>query len=344
MTKTFRAIEVGYGTTSVTTDNTGDTVETFSSVVVNEQETAAEQFGYGDSSAIKVKLRDNSYRLVGSANEERTTSIKIMNADYVTTSDYEALFLAALSLCNAKNIDYLACGLPVNNMSMKGKLEELFTGEHVVEGNKITVGKVVVVAQPLGLLVDYILSAESDDDAITKRILPIDCGYLTVDFLVAIGLEVNSTKHGAVDLGMGVMLERIQKLLQKQLETRVSLSNIDRAFYENHYKGKSFLTHYGQKLPFPTCTGKTVDGVATNDKFDVQNEIDDVTNDAISHVKNIVGDGQDIDEIVVGGGSGVRYISAIKRIFPKHKVTIAPKPLTAVCRGLHQIVVNKFGG
>ncbi|MGI2187307.1 hypothetical protein ACROAG_09880 [Shewanella oncorhynchi] len=77
-------------------------------------------------------------------------------------------------------------------------------------------------------------------------------------------------------------------------------------------------------MAFPVC----------EHQFDVTSAITATCDEAITSVVNVVGDGQDIDLILVSGGAASVYLGAIKKAFPHHKIEVVIDPLTSVARGL----------
>ena len=333
----IRGLEIGYGTTSVTVNDDGTDVVTFPSIVVSCDQTAEEKLGFGSSSSIKVYLDKSKSFLVGNELDERTVSTRDLTSDYVTTDQYKALFYAAISKLDVDQVDLLVCGLPVNNMSVAPQVEKLVVGEHNVIGRKINIKRCLVVSQPLGTLANHLNSIDANDEQVHSKKLVIDCGYHTVDFIVATAFDVSSTLNGAVDGGMSKLLEACQVELAKTFKKAPSVQAIDRAFYANYQGNERYIKLFGNKYAFPVCGGHTVDKKAVNERFDLTPQIERVTDEAANFIANKVGDGHDIDEIIVGGGSGPHYLDAIKRRFPKHNITLVKSPLTSVCMGLHDI-------
>lgn len=340
---TIRSLEVGYGTTSLTCSDDGTEIETFSSIVVLTDRTTEDSLGFGKSDAIKVQLDDGSFALVGSQLEENAEHIRELGADYISSRQYEALVKAGLSKLDVDNVDLLVCGLPVNNMAKKDELKSLIIGTHKIGDRTVTIKDCSVYAQPLGLLVDYLDGLEEDDarEAMHEKILTIDAGYLTVDYVVSQNLKPSATGNGAINLGMSKILVECQDVFESTIKSVPKMQSIDNAFYLNQMNDQNFIKLYGNKLPFPQCTGKDVTGKDVPFKFDCSPAIKKTTDAAISHISNKIGGGHDIDLIVLGGGSGPHYLESVKAKFPNHNVIFAKDNLKSVCRGLHTMGLYK---
>ena len=105
-----------------------------------------------------------------------------LHADYAKTDSYKALFHAGLLLTGQKEIDLLVTGLPVSQFQDEALREDLrkrFTGEHKITAKRtVNVKDVMVVAQPIGGLLDYVNQVDDgpEEDLITDehRILGVD--------------------------------------------------------------------------------------------------------------------------------------------------------------------------
>lgn len=339
MNLSVATVDVGYGTTTLVCNgvNNGYMIRTFQSTPVpisNSVELAA---GIGEKRDVETICIDGIWYEVGPDTQSSISSrtVRILNTEgFISSSRYKALMLGALAMTGRTHFDVLVLGLPVSVLFRKNELIEMATGSHDIgNGRSITVGRVFVFEQPLGALMSYIRSRslKENRDAFfgmqNETILTIDPGFLTNDWLLSRGMKPDRQRSGDVEYGMSKVLASVEASLREQLAKNSSFSTtkgfnlelIDQAFLNGVIK------LFGKEMSFPICESP---------QFDVTNAIRTVTDEAVQAIVNLVGDGQEIDRIIVSGGPAQVYLPSIKAAFPHHMVEVIPQSITAVARGL----------
>lgn len=330
-------VEIGYGTTTVVANIDGDLfIRTFPSIPVPVNQLSAIGEGVLDKRAVcEVPVNGRIYE-VGEdvAKVQSARSSRVLNTEsYITSDRYLALLKGALKMVPTSKVDALVLGLPVSVMHRKDELIELVTKTHDLgNGRKVEVVRTLVFEQPLGALLSYIREGGNERyrEIQDLSILTIDVGYLTVDFLVTKGLKPNRNRSDDCDLGVSRVLEAVSTTLKNEMIKvdrfqkikDVNIELIDDAIIT------SKLRIFGQEMDFP------VNKREGTPEFDMLPTINAVTNSAVSKIVDKVGDGQDLDLIIVAGGSAKIYMSAIKNAFPAHQIILLQDSITAVAKGL----------
>ena len=304
------AIDVGFGTTSVASNITHATakLQSFDSraVIVDPREIARyDSVGLTKRRSILVMV-DGVYYEVGPdvAALVSQTAERKLTGDYLSSSEYRALFKGALGQIRHTNeIDLLVGGLPINHLDRRDEIQSFIEGEHLVGSRTITVKKAYLVPQPLGALTHYakLKSMEHNCDIAqvlkNKTYVTIDPGYGTFDFLTTTGLTLDESRSDAKRMGQGLILERLSKYLSTEFNEFIPTEIIDRAFRSGTLKlmGKSY--------PFPDA----------GEHFNCTPHIDRVCREAMDVVVNKLDRAVDIDGFLVSGGasSGLRSRSII---------------------------------
>ncbi|MFC0118305.1 hypothetical protein ACFFK7_10345 [Pseudoalteromonas xiamenensis] len=130
---------------------------------------------------------------------------------------------------------------------------------------------------------------------LNKSFLVIDIGYLTLDYLVVNNLKPNYELSGATDFGTKDCLEYLKsdKDLAKPFQNPELINN---AFST----GKFSIYSIEYSFPLHKEDGQVI--------FDGRPIIERHIKQAVDHVKNIVGMGENLDgTVVVDGGSSLIY-------------------------------------
>lgn len=324
-------VDVGYGTTTcVHKESLGNySVKTFPSLPIPIKSDINLGLAGEERDVTNVEVDGITYEVgsdVGTSVGSR--NVRVLNTESFITSDrYKALLFGALSFLGKSNhidIDVLVLGLPVSVMFRKDELAKIYTGTHqITPSRKVTIRQVLVFEQPLGALMSFLRQGGNERFAQCKdkTMLSIDPGYMTTDFITSKGLKVSPNRSGDSETGMSKVIGAVEVALRSQLEgfniKQINPELIDQAFISGELK------LYGKAMKFPKC-----------DLFDVTSAIRSVTDEALTSVVNKVGDGQDIDLIIVSGGAAAVYLPSIQRAFPFHKIEVVDDSLTAVARGL----------
>ncbi|CAH7341583.1 plasmid segregation protein ParM [Vibrio crassostreae] len=343
-----RAVEIGYGTTSVVTGNTsnGFVIRTFPSVPVPVKHSKQNLGGdiLGSRKTVVVPVGKNSYEVgedVHSSSDPRST--RVLNTEgYIDSERYKALLLGALKMIPDEEVDLLVCGLPVSVMPRSEELKKMVEGVHELgNGQKINIKSAWIIAQPLGGLLAYAREGGQDrfKEMKNENLLVVDPGYLTVDWLVTRGLIANENRSGDYEAGMSRILSTVSDAALEVFQsheafTRINEINvelIDQAFIS----GK--LKLFGKTMDFPVHKG-----CEKTPKFDFSHAINSVAEEAINALVNSVGDGQDLDRIIIVGGPAKLYKEALSKVFPNHEIQILQDSLRANVIGFQEGGVQRM--
>lgn len=250
-----------------------------------------------------------------SADLDSNDSSRNLNDQYIHTEQYKAVFLGALHYIAEPVIDLLVVGLPLSNMASAGKLKELVVGTHRIRGEEsVTVRDALVVPQPLGGL--YYCLAEKEKLGLEfmdeETNLIIDPGFLTFDFLLAHGRRAVENRSGAHNGGVSKVLRAIAESLSTKFGIKYdNLGAIDAGLRRRKLKINGGVEELEAHI---RNTRSTVEA-------------------AVNFMKNIVGDGSDIDNIVLLGGGAAVYRKTIESFFPRHKLVVLEDAQLANVRG-----------
>jgi len=263
------------------------------------------------------------------------SSGRVFNSEYIRSTQYKALLFGSMAYIENTEIDLLVLGLPVNTWKRRHELKELALGKHEVDGKVYNVKNVWCIPQPLGGLLAYgaKLTAAEFQELAQQNTLAADPGMLTFDWIVSRGLQVNDSRSGAEDLGMSTVLREVSERLKDAFSIdKLSLDQVDNAFWKHPGEFKIF----GKSYPFPKCDG-------THGKtFDCTSTISEATGNAVTAMRNSVGDGADVGLIILMGGAANTYLPAIQAAYPDHRIVVLDNHLTAVCEGMYWGGVEYF--
>ncbi|MCO4319916.1 hypothetical protein [Aliidiomarina quisquiliarum] len=334
-----RAVEVGFGNTAVITgvrDDGSPRVLCFPSTVAKVDRNKSDlSAGLSSRNTKRVVVNNSEYEVGPEAHlATSSTSVSNRNAEYIYSTDYQALLQGAMSYIDEDVIDLMVVGLPVNNWSKAEDLKKLVIGTHEIDGRKMTVKRCWCIPQPLGGLLYHgaRLTKDEFNELSQSNVVSVDPGMLTFDWLVSRGLKLNNARSGAVDLGMSNVLKRLSEEVEAVFRIgRIPVELIDSAFWRH----KNKLKLAGRTYPFPVCKK---DDTEAGIEFDFSPIIERETESAVTEMVNHVGSGADVELFILMGGAAEVFKGAIQRAYPNHKILLLENHLTAVCEGMF------FGG
>lgn len=239
-----------------------------------------------------------------------------LNDQYIHTEQYKAVLFGALAYMKEPVIDLLVVGLPLSNMQNAGKLKDLVTGVHRISDDMtVEVKEALVLPQPLGgLYYCMSLSKErADFEFLSEEMnLVIDPGFLTFDFLLSNGERIVDNRSSASSGGVSKVLRAIAE----SISTKFGIK------YENFGAIDKGLRRRKIKI-----NGETEDLVEH-----IKNTRS-VLEAPLNYMRNIVGDGSDIDNIILLGGGSSIFQRTIEQFYPKHKLIVVEEGQTANVRG-----------
>lgn len=271
----------------------------------------------GKRNTIRVNVDGTDYEVgPDSVDLDSSENTRTLNDQYIFTDQYKAITLGLFYYINEPIIDLLVVGLPVSNLYNSEKLIDILKGKHKINDFDVNVKEVLVIPQPLGGLY-HCLSLDKEEFEFIKeeRNLIIDPGFLTFDFIMTNGDKVIETKSDAHPGGVTKILKSIAESISNKTGKKYdNYSAIDRGLRKRKIKvsGKieDLAEHIKNTLP--------------------------VIESSVTYMQNIVGDGSDIDNIIlIGGGSSV-FERTIKKHYPDHEIIIIEDPQFANVKGFYE--------
>lgn len=334
-----RAIDVGYGNIKLTLDHPTTASDIECDIFPSRSPTASGR----SLSAGLLKSRDTVTIKVGNTEFEVGHDVSLaqpaydegaaLDKGFCLSDAYLARLRGALYYMkgtNRKNgapyistnrIGILVVGLPVStyqDSSLRLKLEAKLKGEHPLpHGRTVHVERVRVVPQPLGTFFDFSFKGNKYDQMKKQMNLIIDPGFFTFDWLlISSGLIPVDTRSGAVNRGMSGVLKMIAENINKQEKLDTDTSMLVRML-DDHFR--------------------------TNEPFAPFGKVTDVTpylhlgrsvaQEAVAAMTNTVGNGADIQNILLAGGGAAFYLEAIREKFPRHNIITVDDPVFSNVRG-----------
>jgi len=259
-----------------------------------------------------------------SADLDTSEASRSLNDQFIHTEQYRAVFLGALAYIGEPVIDLLVVGLPLSNMGAAPKLTALVTGTHRVNaGLTVTVKRALVLPQPLGGLYYCLSLAESVPElaGLSDEVnLVIDPGFLTLDWVLARGEKVIETRSGAHTGGVSRVLRAIAESLSAKFGLKYeNLAAIDKGLRRRQIRINGQV--------------ESLDEHIRNTRA--------VLEAPINYLRNIVGDGSDIDNILLLGGGSAIYRRTLEQFYPKHRIHVVEDAQLANARGF-QLAGERF--
>lgn len=301
-----RAIDLGWGYTKLSRKSADGQLEymAFPSLAprASQLDMSSSFLGQRDTKIVTVDGVDYEVG-VDSASLDSSDATRSLNNSYIFTEQYKAVFLGALAYIDEDVIDILVVGLPLSGMNQAAKLKSMMEGTHKINATKsVTVKSALVIPQPLGGL-RYCLTLAKPGSPFEflneENNLIIDPGFLTFDYLFAHGSMVVENRSGAHPGGVSkVLLALAQSISRKHDINYENLMAIDRGLRRRRIK---------------------INGVDEDLTEHIKNT-KDALEGSVNAMKNRVGDGSDIDNIILLGGGSALFRKTIEGFFPKHSL------------------------
>jgi plasmid segregation protein ParM len=338
MSKIVRALDVGYGNVKFVTSHdsitTAPVLGKFPSRAIVSHDSDIAGGLMSRRKTVTVEVNGKRYEVGPDVAVVQSTHAEATSLDkaFCKSDEYMARVIGALSYMqdglpgDKSTIDLLVCGLPVSTYQQyRQELARLMTREFKLpNGSSITVKRCTVLPQPLGAYFNYIYGEGNNPDENYEKFkkqtnLIIDPGFFTFDWLLSKGMMAVENRSGAVFRGMSSIIDTMAKAIAKSEKTDVStvFKILDDAIREGVN---------------PRLFGKEID-MANYYKLG-QN----IVGEAINAMVSSVGDGADIDNIMVAGGGADFYIDAIRKQFPRHTVLTSEQPVFA------NVIGFQYGG
>ena len=242
-----------------------------------------------------------------------------LHADYPSSTSYRALFYAATILCGSPTIDCLVTGLPVsqwNDAARRTRLQRQLTGEHqVTRRRSVSVKKVVVLAQPLGAYLDYLHSCDHPDMLREARVVVVDPGFFSVDFVAIEDGSVLQSTSGSSTQAVSRVLERLGSFVQSEYGANPGLEKLEWALRS----GRDRILVHGEQVQLSEFNGQAQRDVAPI---------------ALREIRTAMRvDDRPVDLVLIAGGGAKYYRDAVSEAFPKARVAASDEPVLENARG-----------
>jgi len=193
----------------------------------------------------------------------------------------------------------------------------ILTGTHELPDNRtVKVERVMVMPQPLGAFFEYAFEKGMFDQMKEQTNLIIDPGFFTFDWLLTSGLTPIDARSDSVNRGMSAVIKAMVEAANKKEDWEADIGMIARILDEHYRDGKPFIVFNKEYNP--------------NDYMSAGSA---VVNEAVAALANSVGDGADIQNIILAGGGAMLFRDAIAKKFHRHQILVMDSPVYSNVRG-----------
>lgn len=326
--KIIRALDLGWGYTKMSRKcPVSDELEfmSFPSLAPRHAGLDLSMSILGRRDTVVVDVDGTKYEVgPDSADLDSSDVTRNLNDQYIHTEQYKAVFFGALAYMNEPTIDLLVVGLPLSNMGAAAKLRDLMRGTHKINGDiTVEVKDALVLPQPLGGLY-YCMSLKNEREEfefLDEEVnLVIDPGFLTFDFLLSNGDKVIENRSSAHTGGVSKVLRSISDSISAKFGIRYeNLSAVDKGLQRRKIKINGEVESLDEHI---RNTRAVLEG-------------------SVNFMKNMVGDGSDVDNLILLGGGSSIYRRTIEQYYPKHKLLILEDAQLANVKG-YQLAGEKY--
>ena len=271
----------------------------------------------GQRDTVVVTVEGTQYEVgPDSADLDPNDSSRNLNEAYIYSDQYKAVMLGALAYMGEKEIDLLVVGLPLTTIHRAEDLRKLTLGTHKInETTTVTVKDVLVLAQPMGGLYYCLAQSEQRPEfefLADETNLIIDPGYLTFDFLVTNGKKINDTRSSAHPGGVSKILRAICESISTKFSIKYdNLAAVDKAIPRRRMKINGQVEDLQEHIKNAKAA---IDG-------------------SVNYMRNIVGDGADIGNIILLGGGEHIFARTLANAFKAHTIYVLPDAQFANAKG-----------
>lgn len=260
----------------------------------------------GKRDTVVVTVEGTQYEVgPDSADLDTNDSTRNLNDQYIYTDQYKACFYGALHYMGETEIDLLVVGLPLTTIHRSEDLRNICVGTHKInDTTTVTVKEVLVLPQPMGALYYCLAQSENREEFEFLRDdtnLIVDPGYLTFDFLLTNGEKINDARSQAHPGGVSKVLRAICESLSTKFGLKYdNLSAVDKALSRRRIKinGKAEDLQEHIKYAKPAIEG------------------------SVNYMRNVAGDGSDIDNIILVGGGQHIFAKTILNYYRNHTIYV----------------------
>jgi len=280
--------------------------------------------GNGEEDFLRVLVNGEPF-VAGLSPDRAELWSRELHEDYPSTNSYRALFHAGLLLSELDQIDLVVTGLPVNqylNPELRERLAAQMQGEHqITPRRKITVSKVKVVPQPVGGFVDHVWSLQDATEIEDSRVLVVDPGFFSVDWVLISNGELRRQSCGTSLEASSVILDEAVRLIAEDFGGNVGRERLEHTLRNGHDQVRLF----GERVDVVPYLKKAADKVGPIVSTRLRESLrkENASADMV---------------LLVGGGAGF-FELAIKDAFPQLKVSTPDTPVFANVRGFWRMGV-----
>lgn len=274
--------------------------------------------GDGEEDFLRVLVNDVPF-VAGISPDRAELWSRELHENYPSTDSYRALFHAGMLLSEFERIDLVVTGLPVNqylNHELRERLSGQMQGEHqITPRRKIIVNKVKVVPQPVGGFVDYVCELPDTSEIEDSRVLVVDPGFFSVDWVLISNGELRRQSCGTSLEASSVILDEAVRLIAEDFGGNVGRERLEHTL-------RNGLTHvrlFGERVEVAPFLKKAADKVGPIVTARLRESLrkENASADMV---------------LLVGGGAGF-FEKAVKEAFPQLKVSTPDSPVYANARG-----------
>ncbi len=280
--------------------------------------------GSGEEDFLRVLVNGEPF-VAGLSPDRAELWSRELHEDYPSTNSYRALFHAGLLLSELDQIDLVVTGLPVNqylNPELRERLAAQMQGEHqITPRRKITVSKVKVVPQPVGGFVDHVWSLQDATEIEDSRVLVVDPGFFSVDWVLISNGELRRQSCGTSLEASSVILDEAVRLIAEDFGGNVGRERLEHTLRNGHNQVRLL----GERVVVVPYLKKAADKVGPIVSTRLRESLrkENASADMV---------------LLVGGGAGF-FELAIKDAFPQLKVSTPDTPVFANVRGFWRMGV-----
>ncbi len=328
----YMGLDIGYSNVSARIGN-GETSRDiiFPAGAAHKRHAPQLATGGGASDVFEVVVDDDPW--VAGLEPDRLGKVeRQLHRDYPKSSNYLALFYAALAASGETKIDVLTTGLPVDqfkDIEYRQALVNRLQGTHNVSPKlSIEVSKVVVVPQPAGAYMSLVNSNENEDIEdiveiiLNGRMLVIDPGYFSTDWVLFDCGEVRFEDSDTSLHAMSTVIGGINDMIRQDYAVAPGPAKIEKAIRS----GSNFVFASGQKVDITEYREKSADEQAEEALTKV--------------IVSLRASGENMDVVLMTGGGGADFSKVTKQRFPNSKFVSPENSVTSISDGFYYISVE----
>jgi plasmid segregation protein ParM len=246
---------------------------------------------------------------------------RALHQDYSRSDSYRALFHAALLLSRRNRVDLIVTGLPVSQWLDRAHREAIATSlrgpHHVTPKREVVVAEVKVIPQPIGGYLDVLWSSEDGAVMEEGRVLVIDPGFFSVDWVLVEAGDLRKTSSGTNLEAMSVLLDHASRLIADEHGGKVPIDRLEEALRLRRDRILLFGRHVEIQPYLRQAAAKVVP----------------VALEALR--ESIRKESGSVDLVVLTGGGAEFYEPVAKSLFPSNPVYVPEQPELANARGFY---------